>query len=66
MTDELYYERLAISVAQTGSQLPRIHGEVVQNVNQLYPVLLSFVHGDGNLAASLEAAATAARTPRCS
>jgi hypothetical protein len=39
MTDELYYERRAISVAQTGSLLPRLHGEVISNVNQLYPVL---------------------------
>ena len=37
MTDELYYERLAVSVAQTGSLLPRLHGELVSNVNQLYP-----------------------------
>ena len=37
MTDELYYERLAVSVAQTGSLLPRLHGELVPNVNQLYP-----------------------------
>src|SRR5215213_9815005 len=56
MTDELYYERLAISVAHTGSLLPRLHGELVGNVNQLYPVLLSTVFGDGNVAASLEAA----------
>jgi len=56
MTDELYYERLAVSVAQTGSLLPRLHGEVVSNVNQLYPVLLSTVYGDGDVAASLEAA----------
>ena len=41
MTDELYYERLAVSVAQTGSLLPRLHGELVSNVNQLYPVLIS-------------------------
>src|SRR5829696_5787106 len=56
MTDELYYERLAVSVAQTGSLLPRLHGEVVSNVNQLYPVLISTVYGDGDVAASLEAA----------
>jgi hypothetical protein len=54
MTDELYYERLAIAVAQTGSLLPRIHGEVVWNVNQLYPVLLSTVYGNGNVPASFE------------
>jgi hypothetical protein len=56
MSDELYYERLAISVAQTGSLLPRVHGELVSNVNQLYPVLLSLVYGDGDVPASLAAA----------
>src|SRR5215204_7077070 len=56
MTDELYYERLAISVAQTGSLLPRVHGEIVSNVNQLYPVLLSTVYGSGNVPGSLEGA----------
>jgi hypothetical protein len=53
MPDEMYYERLAVSVAQTGSLLPRLHDELVGNVNQLYPVLLSFVFGDGNVPASL-------------
>ena len=52
MTDELYYERLAISVAQTGSLLPRLHGELVSNVNQLYPVVISTVYGDGDVQAS--------------
>ena len=47
MTDELYYERLAVSVAQTGSLLPRLHGELVSNVNQLYPVLISTVYAPG-------------------
>jgi hypothetical protein len=56
MTDELHYERLAISVAHTGSLLPRIHGELVSNVNQLYPIILSLVYGDGNVPSSLEAA----------
>lgn len=56
MSDELYYERLAISVAQTGSLLPRIHGELVSNVNQLYPVLLSTMYGSGNVPASLAGA----------
>ena len=56
MTDELYYERLAVSVAQTGSLLPRLHGEVISNVNQLYPVLISTVYGDGNVPASFESA----------
>ena len=56
MTDELYYERLAVSVAQTGSLLPRLHGELVPNVNQLYPILISPFYGDGNVPASFEGA----------
>lgn len=56
MTDELYYLRLAVSVAQTGSPLPRIHGEIVANVNQLYPVLLSPVFGDADVPGALAAA----------
>jgi hypothetical protein len=46
MTDELLYERLAFSVARTGSPLPALHGQRVPFVNQLYPVLLApFVDG---------------------
>ena len=56
MTDELYYERLAVSVAQTGSLLPRLHGELVSNVNQLYPILISPLYGDGNVPASFAGA----------
>jgi hypothetical protein len=56
MTDELFYERLGISVAQTGSLLPRLRGERIDNVNQLYPVLLSFVYGNSDVPASLAAA----------
>jgi hypothetical protein len=41
MTDELLYERLAISVAHHHSPLPEIHGELIGNVNQLYPLLLA-------------------------
>jgi hypothetical protein len=41
MTDELLYERLAISIAQLHSPLPRVHDELVANVNQLYPILLA-------------------------
>ena len=37
MTDELFYERLGISVAHSGSVVPRFRGETVGNVNQLYP-----------------------------
>jgi hypothetical protein len=41
MTDELLYERLAISIAHLGSPVPHVHGEVIGNVNQLYPLLLA-------------------------
>jgi len=41
MTDELLYERLALSIARTGSPLPRVHTEIVSNVNQLYPLLIA-------------------------
>jgi hypothetical protein len=46
MTDELLYERLAISIANLGSPLPQIHGELIGNVNQLYPLLLAPVFHD--------------------
>jgi hypothetical protein len=47
MTDELLYERLALSIGHLHSPLPRVHGEIVANVNQLYPLLLApfFAHG---------------------
>jgi hypothetical protein len=41
MTDELLYERLAISIAHSHSPLPQVHGEVIGNVNQLYPLLIA-------------------------
>jgi Dolichyl-phosphate-mannose-protein mannosyltransferase len=47
MTDELVYERLAIAIGQTHSVLPRLHGELVRSLAQLYPLSISpyFVHG---------------------
>src|SRR6478735_7333096 len=47
MTDELLYERLALSIARTHSPLPRVHTEVVSNINQLYPLVIApvFRHG---------------------
>jgi hypothetical protein len=47
MTDELLYERLAFSVARTGSPLPALHGARVPVANQLYPVLLGAFTGGG-------------------
>jgi hypothetical protein len=41
MTDELLYERLALSIAQSGSPIPTLHGEHVGVFAQLYPLLLS-------------------------
>src|SRR5262249_55430314 len=37
----LLYERLAISIGQLHSPLPHVHGELIGNVNQLYPLLLA-------------------------
>jgi hypothetical protein len=47
MTDELVYERLAISVWQSRSLLPHLHGELIRSLAQLYPALISpfFSHG---------------------
>jgi hypothetical protein len=47
MTDELFYERLAISVWQLGTPLPNVHGELIPSLNQLYPLLLAPVFRDG-------------------
>jgi hypothetical protein len=41
MTDELLYERLALGVAQLHSPLPHVHGELIGNINQLYPLMLA-------------------------
>jgi Dolichyl-phosphate-mannose-protein mannosyltransferase len=51
MTDELFYERLAISIGRLSSPLPHIHGELIANVNQLYPLLLAPLF-DGRLVPS--------------
>jgi len=47
MTDELRYERLAISIARTHSFVPRVHGVDIQSLSQLYPLLIApvFAHG---------------------
>src|SRR5436305_9613024 len=43
MTDELLYERLALSVDRLHSPVPHVHGVVVGSINQLYPLLLASV-----------------------
>ena len=47
MTDELLYERLAISIAHGHSPLPEVRGELIRSLGQLYPLLISpaFAHG---------------------
>lgn len=49
MTDELLYERLALSVVRLHSPLPHVHGALVGNVNQLYPLVLSPVFAAGTI-----------------
>jgi hypothetical protein len=56
MPDELLYERLGISIAQTFSPLPHLHGETIPHVSQLYPLLLAPAFGFGSVAESLHAA----------
>ncbi|MBD0337794.1 MAG: hypothetical protein ICV67_00715 [Thermoleophilia bacterium] len=56
MTDELFYERLAISVARTGSPLPRVRGELIDSFNQLYPVLIAPAYARGLVPDSLHEA----------
>jgi len=53
MTDELLYERLAISVVHLHSPLPHIHGQLIPNASQLYPLLLSAVYRHGLVPSSL-------------
>ena len=47
MTNELLYERRAISVVRDSSPLPRLHGELIPSFDQLYPLLVApaFRHG---------------------
>jgi len=47
MTDEMRYERLAISIAQTHSLIPRVHGVDIRSFSQLYPLLLAPIFGRG-------------------
>jgi len=45
MTDELLYAKLATSIAETGSPLPRVHGTSIAVYNQLYPLLIAPLYG---------------------
>src|SRR5262249_11680307 len=56
MTDELLYERFAISVAQSGSPLPRLRGELVPSLSHLYPLLIAPFFRDGSVPHDIHAA----------
>ena len=47
MTDELRYERLAISIGRAHTLVPRIHGVEVKSFEQLYPVLIAPIFAGG-------------------
>src|ERR1041384_3392386 len=56
MTDELLYERLALSVVQGHSPFPRVHGVSISSIDQLYPLLLATVLGHGSIADAMHGA----------
>jgi hypothetical protein len=56
MTDELLYERLAISIARGQSPLPRVHDALVPSVDQLYPLLIAPFFGDRLVPSALHGA----------
>src|SRR6266540_1746678 len=45
MTDELQTTKLATSIAETGSLIPRIHGSYYGALSQLYPLLIAPFYG---------------------
>ena len=47
MGDELLYERLALSIVGSGSPIPRVHEQVISNINQLYPLVIATVYRHG-------------------
>lgn len=53
MTDELLYERLALSIDRLHSPLPHVHGAAIGNINQLYPLLLAPFFASGTIAHGL-------------
>src|SRR5262245_28750828 len=53
MTDELRYERLAISIARAHSLVPRVHDVDIRSFSQLYPLVISPAFADGLVADDL-------------
>jgi len=56
MTDELLYERLALSVVRLHSPLPHVHDQLVPSINQLYPLVLAAALRTGDVAHGLHRA----------
>ncbi len=54
MTDELLYERLAISVVRAHTAIPQVHGTTIDNINQLYPLVLAPVFAIGNVGSDVQ------------
>src|SRR5258708_15598402 len=56
MTDEMLYERLALSIDRLHSPVPHVHGVTISNLNQLYPLVLAPVFATGTVADGLHRA----------
>ncbi|HEY4347114.1 MAG TPA: hypothetical protein VGM80_05950 [Gaiellaceae bacterium] len=56
MTNELLYERRAISVAESLSPLPDVHGVTIHSYDQLYSLLVAPAFAVGGIPADLRAA----------
>jgi hypothetical protein len=51
--DEIVFERLGLSIAHDHSLVPRIHGEFIRSLAQLYPLLISPILAGGYIANDL-------------
>jgi hypothetical protein len=51
--DEMVFQRLGMSIWRDHSLVPRIHGEFIRSLNQLYPLLISPIVGSGYVADDL-------------
>jgi hypothetical protein len=52
--DEIVFQRLALSIARDHSLVPRIHGEFIRSLAQLYPLLISPIVAGGYVADDLQ------------
>ena len=53
MTDELLYERLALSIDRLHTPIPHVHEVSIGSINQLYPLLLAPFFVSGTIAHAL-------------